>query len=208
MTFAGLLPAVAPFLPDKKADWPVAISVFGFFGGAAVLIAISFRNALKSRSPLSSEREDDPGRMWREKMAVLSVAIAVSALIAGIVQTAFGTIVWRELSINAIEPVLLMVIIVCSTGFWTLLTRSIVGGILLTGAAQLLLYLILILFVTVIDQMSPANPGETRFSHQPKVHFALSFVIAGVVLGYAAIMLRLGLRKFVERSIGKAEGIA
>ena len=84
------------------------------------------------------------------------------------VQTALGSIVWRELPVNAIEPVLLLVIIVCSTGFWTLLTRSIIGGILLTGVAQMLLYLLLVFFVTVIDRMSPASPAATRISHDQK----------------------------------------
>ena len=113
-----------------------------------------------------------------------------------------GNIVWRELPVNAIEPVLLLVIIVCSTGFWTLLTRSIIGGILLTGVAQMLLYLLLVFFVTVIDRMSPASPGATRISHEPEVHSALSWFVAGFGLSYSGIMLWLGRRKFAR---GKAE---
>ena len=117
ITIAGLLPAIKPYLSDKRADWPEAISVFGFFGGAAVLTAISFRQALSHNPKLSSERDADRQTIWWEKMAVLGVAIAVAALIACAVQTAFGTIIWSELSVNAIEPVLLVVIIVCSLGF-------------------------------------------------------------------------------------------
>jgi hypothetical protein len=52
-------------------------------------------------------------------MAVLIAAVVCAGLIACLVQI---NIVWHEFSVeNAIEPVLLLVIIVCSTGFWTLL---------------------------------------------------------------------------------------
>jgi hypothetical protein len=100
--------------------------------------------------------------------------------------------------VNAIEPVLLAVIIICSTGFWTLLTRSIVGGILLTGAAQFGLYLLLVAFARAIDRMAPTGPGAVRLSHQPGVHSALGFFVAGFGLSYAAVMLWLGRRRFVE----------
>jgi len=198
MTVAGLLPAIKPFLPDKKSDWPEAFAVFGFFGGAAVLTAMSFRQVLKLRQILVSDDENNRRRIWREKLVVLAVATLCASLIVVSVQIAFRAIVLSELSVNAVEPVLLVVIIVCSTGYWTLLTRSIFGGILLTAAAQILIYLLLVSFVTVIDRI---HPGAPRLSHQPNVHFALSFVVAGVALAYAVMMLRLSLRRFVRMEL-------
>jgi len=143
MTFAGLVPVVKLFMADKKSDWPEGIAVLGFFGGAAVLTALSFRHALRISPPaLHSGEAANQHKIWAEKMAVLTVGMVCAAFIACFVQTIFGIIVWRELSVNAIEPVLLLVIIVCSAGFWTLVARSMVGGILLAGIAQFALYLL------------------------------------------------------------------
>jgi len=196
MTLAGLAPVMRVFLTDQRADWPDAIGVFGFFGGAAVLTALSFRHSLRLGS--MPEKDDERRHIWLEKMVVLGVAMVCAGLIVCSVQMAFGTIDLGKLQVNAIEPVLLLVILICSTGLWTLLTRSIFGGLLLTGGAQFVLYLLLIVLVTAIDRMAPVSPGVTRFSHQPRVHFALSFVVAGFALGYATIMLRLSRRMFVK----------
>src|SRR4030095_2445524 len=141
------------------------------------LTAFSFRHAQRT----SPSETIDGRRIWAEKMAVLMIAVVSAGLIACLVQAALGTIIWREFSVErAIEPVLLLVIIVCSTGFWTLLTRSIVRGIVLTGAAQFVLYFLLVVFVRSIDRMAPVAPGATRLSHTPEVHSALIWFIAGV----------------------------
>ena len=199
MTLAGLVPLIKPFLADKKSDWPEGIAVFGFFGGAAFLTAFSFRDALRRLATACLSGEvTDRSRIWSEKMILLAVATVCAGLIAFLAQTILGTIVWQEIHANAIEPVLLLFIIVCSTGFWTLLTRSIFAGILLTGAAQFFLYLLLVMFATAIDRMSPASPGAPRFSHDPEVHSALSWFVAGVALSYAALMLWLGRQRFVR----------
>ena len=197
MTLAGLVPLVKLFLTDKKSDLPEGIAVFGFFGGAAVLTALSFRDALRiSPLALASEHVISRRKLWSEKVAVLMVAVACAGLIACSGQALSGILPWREINANAIEPVLLLVIIVCSTGLWTLLTRSMTGGILLTVIAQFVLYLLLVLFATGIDRMAPAPPGATRLSHVPEVHSALSWFVGGVGLSYAAIMLWLGRRRF------------
>ena len=198
MIVAGLLPAIKPFLRDKQSDWPEAFAVFGFFGGAAVLTAVSFRQVLQLRSISPSDDENNRCRIWTEKMVLVAVATICASLIVVSAQIAFRAIVLSELNVNAIEPVLLVVIIVCSTGYWTLLTRSIIGGILLTAAAQMLIYLLLVAFVRLLDRI---HPGAPRLSHQPNVHFALSFVVAGVALGYANLMLRLSLRRFVSMEL-------
>jgi hypothetical protein len=79
-----------------------------------------------------------------------------------------------------------------------LVARSAVGGILLTGAAQFVLYLLLVLFVTTIDRMKPVPTGSIRFSHQPEVHTVLLCFVVGIGLSYAAMMLCLGHRKFAK----------
>ena len=197
MTIAGLAPLIKFFLADKQSDWPEGIAVLGFFGGAAVLTALSFRHALRTCPPETTHRH----KIWSEKMAVLMVGIICAAFITCVAQTFLGIIVWSEVSINAIEPVLLLVIIVCSTGFWTLVARSVVGGLLLTGVAQFALYLLLVLFATAINHMSPPSPDVPRLSHDPEIHSALSWFVAGFGLSYAAIMLWLGRRRFVTMEL-------
>ena len=130
---------------------------------------------------------------------MVCAAVVSTGLIVCLAQLAVGTMVWHDLKLNqVIEPMLLLTILVCSTVFWTLMARSAIGGVLLSGAAQVILYLLLILFVTTFDRMNP--PGAIRLSHQPKVHTALTFLIAGVGLIYAGTMLWLSHRRFKRYS--------
>ena len=194
-TLAGLAPLMKLTLVGKRADWPDAVAVFGFFGGAGVLTALSFRNAQRTCS--SELLSDVAKRIWKEKMVVVGVGVVCAALIACLAQVALGTIAWKEVSVqNAFEPVLLLVIIVCSAGFWTLLARSVVGGLLLTAVAQFVLYLLLVLFSTLVNRMAPVNPGATNLVHTPEVHTALSWFVGGFGLSYAAVMLWVGRKRF------------
>ncbi len=199
MTLASLVPLMKFVLPDQRSDWPVGIAVFGFFGGAAILTALSFGRALPAR--VSMDDDVSPREGWTRKMGVLTAAMICTGLIACVVQTVLGNIRWHELNANAIEPILLLTIIVCSTGFWTLLTRSIMGGLILTGLAQFALYLLVVLFASTIDRMAPAIPGAVRLSHEPEVHAALSWFVGGFGLSYAAIMLWLSRRKFAAMQL-------
>jgi hypothetical protein len=200
MTCAGLLPLMKAPSTDTKSGLAELFAVFGFFGGAAVLTALSFRPS--PRTPQAGSlpgEESNPGETWSEKMNVLLVGIVCAGVIVCFVQSAFGVLVWKHLRAhNVIEPVLLLVIIVCSTGFWTLLTRSIIGGIILTGLAQLLLYWLLVLFVTTIDRLASTTQSPIRLSHDPEVHSALMWFVAAFALIYAAVTLRLGRRKFMR----------
>jgi hypothetical protein len=189
-----------PFLGDKRSDWPEGIAVFGFFGGSAFLTALSFSRSEGSgyeAAPFGEIEYRENG--WAEKMTVLTVGVILAGLIACFVQTAFGILDWKELRMDtALEPILLLVIVVCSTGFWTLLARSLIGGIVLTAAAQVVLYLLLVLFVTLINRMAPASPGTPNLVHEPGVHSALSWFVAGFGLSYAGLMLWLGRQKFAK----------
>jgi len=200
MTLAGLAPLLKLVLADKRTDWPDAVAVFGFFGGAAVLTALSFRNAQRTRS--SELLSDEGKRIWAEKMATVAVAVFCAGSITCLAQLALGTIAWKDLSVQgAFEPVLLLVIIVCSAGFWTLLARSVVGGLLLTAVAQFILYLLLVLFATLINRMAPVKPGEANLVHTPEVHTALSWFVGGFALSYAAVMLWVGRKRFGTRGV-------
>ena len=199
MTLAGLAPLTKLVLADRRADWPDAVAVFGFFGGAAILTALAFRAAQKIRSSESVSVEGH--KIWSEKMLAITLAVVSAGLIACLAQMTLGVIDSEQLQPDhAVEPVLLLTIIVCSTGYWTLLARSIVGGILLTAAAQFVLYLLLVLFVTLVNRMAPVKPGETNLVHTPDVHAALSWFVCGFGLSYAVVMLWLSRKKCAKQA--------
>jgi len=199
MTLAGLAPLLKLVLRDNKSGWPDDVGVLGFFGTAAFLTAFSFRRAQRTSPSADLPKTGGDRGIWAEKIVVLMIAVVSAGVIACLVQVALGTINLSEFSVErALEPVVLLVIIACSTGFWTLLTRSIVGGILLTGTAQIFIYLLLVVFVRAIDRMAPVAQGATRLSHTPEVHSALSWFVAGVGLSYAAMMLWLGRQRFAK----------
>ena len=73
MTLAGLAPLLRLALRGERAEWLDAIAIFGFFGGAAGLVAISFRRALeKSSFTFLSDAASYRNKLWREKMMVLT----------------------------------------------------------------------------------------------------------------------------------------
>jgi hypothetical protein len=201
MTIAGLAPLLKLLSMEVDAGLLDDIAFLGFFGGTALLSALVFRQGQSICGPV--DLSDEPTwrrRLWADKMAALLIAIISAGATVCLVQGALGTILWRDFGVErAAEPVLLGVIIVCSSGFWTLLARSVVGGMLLTGGAQLLLYLLLVVFVRAIDRMALTGPGEVRLSHVPEVHRVLMGFVAGFGLSYALIMLWLGRRRFAAR---------
>ena len=81
------------------------------------------------------------------------------------------------------------------------MARSIVGGILLTAAAQFVLYLLLVFFVTLVNRMAPVNPGETNLVHTPELHAALSWFVCGFGASYAMVMLWLSRKKFARHAL-------
>lgn len=205
MILAGLAPLGKLMLTDKSAEWPDTTAVFGFFGGAAILTALSFRatQKIQSSGPVSAERRN----VWARKMLMVTLAVVFASLIVCFTQTDLGLIDWPNFRVeHAFEPVLLLTIIVCSTGFWTLLVRSVVWGILLTGVAQSILYLLLLLFVTLVNRMAPVEPGEMNLAHTPEVHAGLARFIFGFGLSYAAIMLWLGRKRIARQSLAAKHG--
>jgi hypothetical protein len=102
------------------------IAVFGFFGGATILTSLSFHAVQKIR-PTASEAVG-AHKAWTEKMLAITLAVVSASLIACLAQTVLGLIVWPDFkSDHVFEPVLLLIVIVCSTGFWTLLARSVIA---------------------------------------------------------------------------------
>jgi hypothetical protein len=197
MTLAGLAP-ILKSPPDRTRSTDLdSIAILGFFGAAVLLAAFSFRRLARTPSELIPADPTERGRLWRARMTLLAMAILSAGFIAVLGQTVSGVLNWREInSSTVVEPVLLSIITISSVAFWTLLTRSVFRGIVLTVAAQLLLYLLLILLVRTIDAMAPGIPYAERLSHQPDIHSALLSFVAGFALAYAVLMLYLSRRRF------------
>jgi hypothetical protein len=201
MTFFGLLPVAKLFLADSRSGWPDDLGVLGFFGGTAFLTAWSFRPQKGNASTPAADVADSR-KVWFEKISILGIAVLCAGMIICAVQSAFGILAWRDFGVGrAMEPVLFLIVVVCSTCFWTLLARSVLGGIVLTGVAQLLLYLLMVVLARWVDAMAEVA-DVTRLSHASDVHPALLRFIAAAGLSYATLMLWLARRTFVTQSAG------
>ncbi|HKQ37915.1 MAG TPA: hypothetical protein VJ063_07540 [Verrucomicrobiae bacterium] len=197
MTLAGLLPLIKLLLDDPQANWPYDLAVLGFFSGATLLPALSFRHAVRnSAARLAAGGLEDAHSTWSKKMLALALAILTASFIVCSLQAASGILAVREVNAVALEPALLLIVIVCSGAYWAMVARSIFGAIILPAIAQFGLYLLLVVFVRAIDAMAPGNPYANRISHAPEVHAALLPFVWAFGLSYAALMLWLGRKRF------------
>jgi hypothetical protein len=195
MVLAGLAPLLKLLWTGADAEYLDGIAVIGFFGGAAIVSASVFAPVRGQR--LSSGKTVGPTGLWARKAVALAAAVFCAGVVACLAQTVVGGIVWAGFKFqDVVEPVLLLVVLVCSAAGWTSVARSVVGGLLLTGAAFGFLYLLIVAVAAIIDGAAPAAPGAVRLSHSPGVHTALMCVIVAVGLGYAGFMLYLGRSKF------------
>jgi len=127
VAMAGALPLVHPF-------WAPYIGVIGFFVGIPLLATLSLGNEFQHRT-LSLLLSQPVGRMeiWGEKLSVTIVAIVSAVLVFSLAlrATSFHP-GWQELAFAGAWTVA----ITASATFWTLFTRSTVGGVALNIGVQ------------------------------------------------------------------------
>jgi hypothetical protein len=124
---AGVLPLVHPF-------WAPYIWVIGFFVGIPLLATLSLGNEFQHRT-LSLLLSQPVGRMeiWGEKLSVTIVAIVSAVLVFSLALRATSFHPGRqELAFAGAW----IVAITASATFWTLFTRSTVGGVALNIGVQ------------------------------------------------------------------------
>jgi hypothetical protein len=192
---AAVVPVFQIFRTDRSWEFLDGVGVIGFFGFATILSALSIGSPRRHCVPtdLNIRRT----QLWLEKFLVLAAAILCASAVACLTQTVLGTVKWSEFTVqDGVEPVLLLVILVCSASCWTLVLRSVVGGLLLTGAVLGLFYSLIVGVVTILDLMAPVDPGTVRLSHSPGVHAALRWTMVMFGMIYAVFMLWLGRRQF------------
>lgn len=187
---AGVLPLVrhqpvSGLIFPEIPHWVMEdISFVGFFFGIPLLAALSFGNEFQHRT-ISMLLSQPVGRMeiWGEKLGVMIAAVASAAL-------AFG-IGWRA----ALEqdPELWavggawVIAIIASAAYWTLVARSLLGGLALNAGIHSLILIAKVNLPYWFPGIWHLSPGQTS---------TIRWVAASVLLCYAGMMLWLGRRRF------------
>src|ERR1035438_4740176 len=176
----------------RSLGWIGWISAAGFILGIPILATLSLGSEFQHQT-LSLLLSQPVNRMeiWREKLIVTTVAVLSAALIA--------FLPWRgrEFQLDRNSLVLAAALIaasITSATFWTLFTRSIVGGIVLNIAIpSFILYAVNM--ASWLRKPAPATPANVA-------------VVSSVCLFiYAGVMLWLGRRALVGfQAIGGAAG--
>ena len=181
---AALLPLLRGTFHWSKDFASVFCSV-GFFAGVPFLAALSLGGEFQQRTiALLLGQPVERTRIWAEKQMVLLVVLA--ALIPCFW---FGWYDPNDLNGESLSLVGAWLLATLSSAtFWTLLTRSTLGGLVLGQFAQLLV-------ATVAVRL-----GYSIFGHEPSaraLHVAQALG-ASLCLGYSGVMLWLGLRKLAR----------
>jgi hypothetical protein len=156
--------------------------IVGFYLGPPLLAALSFGNEFQYRTvSLLFSQPLDRLQIWREKLAVMLVAVSSASLAYFLTwQPNFE----RDI-IQWVFSAAFVVAAIASSTFWTLIARSTIGGAILNIAVQATLAGMWTLF---------AQAAQAR-SHA--VTDAFSFLVPGFVgtLCYSGAMLWIGRRK-------------
>jgi ABC-type transport system involved in multi-copper enzyme maturation permease subunit len=192
VTVVGVLPlvrhqAVSSLIFPEIPPWMVEdISFVGFFFGIPLLAALSFGNEFQHRT-ISLLLSQPVRRMeiWGEKVSVMIAAVASAALVFGI-----G---WRATLQQDPELWVMggawVIAILASAAYWTLVARSLLGGLALNAGVHSLVLIVKInlpYWFPGIRHLSPAESTTARWAG------------AFVLLSYACVMVWLGRRRFAR----------
>ena len=162
------------------------VAGFGFAVGIPLLATLSFGNEFQfgTFSSLLSQ-PIERSRIWREKFAVVGVAVLSAAIAYGFGASRMG---W-EIDHIAVAALWLMVT-VGSSAYWTLVARSTIGGAVFNGLQSMALVL---LFVPLLNN---AEAYVIRLAADEVLLAIGSFATA-----YTAVLLYLGRRKLLRFQI-------
>jgi len=190
-------------LSHEVAWFLVSSAVFAFTLSIPLLAATSFGIEFHHRTfGLLLAQPAERFRLWKEKVWVLSGLVAALTVLW---LAQFGVLRWlapgqpgvdlsvvelSELDLTAggvLAAALLLVAVVCSSCYWTLVARSTLGGLVLSFAIP---FLLLAILVNVLEWASPAVSGSESMDSHLLVACALFAPI------YSLVFLWLGWRKF------------
>jgi len=181
VTVAALLPLV------NRRDFTFSISMIGFWAGIPLLATLALGNEFQYRTlPLLLAQPVGRMEVWREKLRVTAVAVLSTVLVF--------FLVWRAVP-NELDPQAFPFLgawilgIFASATFWTLFTRSTLGGVVLNVGIHTF-----VILTTWNHFVGPLNePGNLS-----KVNASIVPILGLVFLCYAGAMFWLGGRKLAR----------
>jgi ABC-type transport system involved in multi-copper enzyme maturation permease subunit len=179
----------------------------GFFLGVPLLASFSFGNEFRHRTlSLLLSQPVDRMKIWGEKLSAMLIALLPVILVCGLQAVDFwahgGWEVW-EVRNEAMAALVVMaglwlVITVASAPFWTLLTRSMLGGLGLLLVQSVPFF---IAFIFVMLASWKVSGIFQWFGIHIWAEYQWLFIVAFVFLCYAGVMLRLGRRELAQFQI-------
>ena len=182
--------------------WCVAMSVaalpgihgLGFFVGVPLLASLSFGNEFRHRTlSLLLSQPVDRMKIWAEKMSAMFIAVLPLILVCGwqatYVREIFDRAPDEALAAIMVGAGLWLAITVASAPFWTLSSRSMMGGLGLL-LAQSVLFGIAGIFVMLASWK--VSGVFQWFGIRIWAEYQWLFIVSFVFLCYAGVMLRLG----------------
>jgi hypothetical protein len=181
-------------LPLLRPPYPLGeISYLGFVLGIPLLATLPFGNEFQNRTfSLLLSQPISRMQIWREKLTISAIAVLTAALVFFSSRRASIGPTGREIVAYLAAAA---VVFVASAPFWTLFTRSIVGGVVLSFGVYT--------FIFVLgDQVLFWGTG---YNKQGTSTFVATLSI--VILGYGGLMLWLGWRELKRfQAIGDMAG--
>jgi len=174
----------------------------GFFLGVPLLASLSFGNEFRHRTfSLLLSQPVDRMKIWSEKLSVMLIAILPVILVSGsLVDFGHARDIFKEAPNDALAGLMVLaglwlVVTVASATFWTLLSRSTVGGLglMLVQSAGFA-----IAFIFVMLASWKVSGGIQLLGIHVWAEYQWLFIISAVFLTYAAAMVWLGRRKLAE----------
>jgi len=180
---AGALPILFPHSsPAAK------FNVMSFFFGVPVLATLAFGNEFYYRTfSLWLAQPVSRMQLWADKMIVMCAAVLSAAAVSG-VGMFFFALPRLNLTYNKAAAVAYVIITMASATFWTLATRSAVGGFLIIGFVWWALYMFI------------GNVETGKLDALPLATATATGIFA-VAICFAFLMLWLGLRKFTRLQV-------
>jgi ABC-type transport system involved in multi-copper enzyme maturation permease subunit len=204
---AGSLLSLTPLVDsDGLGSILRGVAIYGFFGGLALIAALALGAEFQEKTfPLLLTQPITRWRLWRGKMLVTTgaVATAVAAtatLLLGISGWYYGNQVEEAVkaALSGKDMVLagmFLLVTVCSCGYWTLIARSIIGGLAFTVAAQFVSGVVLASvcgrLTEGLEKFNELQPNYQR----PDVTFA-ALMVGGLL--YSGLFLWLGWKRFAR----------
>jgi hypothetical protein len=189
LIFPWIAAAMAALTYSPIVPFQMNLSWFAFTIGCLVLASIPFGSEFENHTlSLFLGQPRGRGQLWRDQFLAAAIGVISLAMV-------HGYIYWdRAEGIIDVTPSLLIGVVfaltaLCSAGFLTLISGSTVGGVVFTLALQLFLYIGLVL-------LRPNDVSEQWWTFK------------GCAIGYSALMLWAGWRKFSRLELRDALAVS